>query len=319
MLSSADGGAKPSASSGARRSWIPCPGAARILERCWHAWGGTVDAQRYFRRAIEIDPDDVFAHLQLGSLLLTQDKAKLAIAEFNQALALAPRNPDAHRAMAVGLIELGRLDEAELILRRGLRDVDVAKSGTLHLTLAQLLARQGENASDNKLIEEALKEVGLALTRQPRSCAALFQRGLIRAKLGDLRGALQSFQQVLALDRHHLQAELNRQQVAALLRQERKPTGASRVASVFLCVVLLAHLGALWWLFIASDRVSATVFAALLPLLLGLLVVACLLPWLSRLKLTGLEAELSVPKAKDTLASGPEGALRFGDETPKSL
>ncbi len=63
--------------------------------------------------------------------LLTQDKAKLAIAEFNQALALAPRNPDAHRAMAVELIELGRLDEAELILRRGLRDVDVAKTALL--------------------------------------------------------------------------------------------------------------------------------------------------------------------------------------------
>lgn len=296
----------------------PVDGRTADLGALYVQMGRIQDAQACFRRAIQNDPGDGFAHIQLGSLLLQQEKPKLALNEFRHALALAPTSADAHRAMAVGLIELGRLDEAELCFRRGLMIVDVPKSAGLHLALAQLLTRQGDSASEPRLYEEALKEVGKAIAIDPTDGACHFQRGVIRSKLSDLRGALHSFQQVLARDPKHLQADLNRQQVTVLLAQERKLTGASRIASIFLCTVLLAQLAALWWLFIGTTRISATVFAALLPVLLGLLVVACLLPWLSRLKLTGLEAELSVPKAKDSLTSGPKGAIRFGDVAPRS-
>jgi hypothetical protein len=50
----------------------------------------------------------------------------------------------------------------------------------------------------------------------------------------------------------------------------------------------------------------------LVPICLGLVVVSILLPSLSKLKLTGLEAELSQPTAKEALASGPKGEIGFG-------
>lgn len=280
--------------------------------------GRLSDAQLCFRKAIDNDPDDAFAHVQLGSLLLQQEKGKQALNEFRCALALAPNSAEAHRALAVGLIELGRLSEAELALRGALRQLDVPKRPALHLALCQLLTRVGDGNGDTRSYDEALKEAGSAVALKPTDATAHFFRGVVKYKLNDLSGALVCFERALEFDRKHLQADLNRQRVRAMLKQESKLTRASGWVSAFLCAVLLSQLGLLWWLFLTSTRVSSAAFAALLPILLGLLVVATLLPWLSRLKLTGLEAELSVPKPKDSLSSGPKGEIGFGSSAPRS-
>jgi hypothetical protein len=53
----------------------------------------------------------------------------------------------------------------------------------------------------------------------------------------------------------------------------------------------------------------------LAPVCLGLLVVSVLLPSLTKLKLTGLEAELSEPKPK-AVAGGPKGQIGFDRSYP---
>ncbi len=280
--------------------------------------GRPVDAEKCFRTAINNDPDDVFAHIQLGSLLLQKEKPKQALNEFRQAVALSPTNPEAYRALAVGLTELGRFSEGEMTLRSAIKLLDASKRSGLHLALCQLLTRIGDGGGDIRHYEEALKEAGSALALRPNYATAHFFRGVVKFKLGDNAGALTCFQQTLEFDKEHMQAGLNRERVRALVQQERKLTRTSELASAGLLLMLFVQLVAIWWLFI-DLRMSGTVFAVLLPLLLGLTVVAILLPALTKLKLTGLEAELSVPKAKDALASGPKGAVGFGNSAPRSI
>jgi tetratricopeptide (TPR) repeat protein len=274
--------------------------------------GRTADAQESLRKALENDPDDSFAHVQYGSLLLQQEEHKQALREFRQAVALAPESPDAQEALAVGLAEIGRLQEAELTLRGALRQVDDDRRANLHLALCRLLTRMGDTTADARFYEEARKQVGLALARMPNEAAAHFCHGIVAFKQGDLRRARNGFREALNCDKTLLQAQLNYEQMGTLLKQETKLMRSSRAASYFLCAVLLAQLVGLWFLFM-NGRISPTVFAALQPVLTGLLIVASVLPWLSRLKLTGLEAEIAIPNAKDALAVGPRGDINFPD------
>jgi len=196
--------------------------------------GRLSEAQLCFRKAIDNDPDDAYAHVQLGSLLLQQEKGKQALQAFRRALALAPNSAEAHRALAIGLIELGRFGEAELALRGALRRLDAAKRAALHLALCQLLTRMGDGNGDTRLYEEALKEAGSAVVLKPMDATGHFFRGVVKYKLNDLPGALACFQQALEFDREHLQADLNRQRVRAMLKQEHKLARTSGWASAFL-------------------------------------------------------------------------------------
>jgi hypothetical protein len=73
----------------------------------------------------------------------------------------------------------------------------------------------------------------------------------------------------------------------------------------------------------ATDTMLTALLPILLLTLLGLMVVAILLPWLNRLKLTGLEAELSEPARAPARApaqpSGLKGEIGFGSVSPKSI
>jgi hypothetical protein len=69
----------------------------------------------------------------------------------------------------------------------------------------------------------------------------------------------------------------------------------------------------------ATDTMLTALLPILLLTLLGLMVVAILLPWLNRLKLTGLEAELSEPARAPAQPSGLKGEIGFGSVSPKSI
>ena len=94
----------------------------RVLERClqfqpddvelllalgtaYDSGSRLADAERVFRRALDVDPRDGDVHLHLGQVLLQIGDAKAARAEGNRALALLPGNP-----VAIRLIERAALD-----------------------------------------------------------------------------------------------------------------------------------------------------------------------------------------------------------------
>jgi tetratricopeptide (TPR) repeat protein len=275
-------------------------------------------------QALKCHPDDAYARIESGELYLQTGNIDAAVRELRWAAALDPDHPGPCKALAIGLIEAGKLSEAEKLLRNAIRRLDPDRRWKLHLTLCRLLTRIGDDTDEVQFYEEALREVKLAIRLQPQSTAPYFYAGIVRFKLGDYRTALSNFRRCLQEEgadgeegEHHLDATLNIRRVQAVISREKKGRRVGFFASFFLVGIFLIQLIALWVLRLNTSQVTDTMLTVLLPVLLGLMVVAVLLPWLNRLKLTGLEAELSEPAPAQP--SGPKGEIGFGSVSPKSI
>jgi tetratricopeptide (TPR) repeat protein len=275
------------------------------------------EAEVVLKKGLAVKREDGSIHLELGNLYLQTEKPISAIAEFRQAISIDPKNPDPVRALAIALMESGKLAEAESTLRMAIRAFDEPKRWRLHLTLCQVLTRLADDTGDLDLCGEALSEATAALRIAADSPEPYFFSGIVRFKLDDYYGALDCFRHCQRIDKDHIDAEINARRVKALLRRERIRSRTSLWTGVILASIILAQLGLLWWCRIKYGAgkdavVTPTMFTVLVPICLGLIVVSILLPYLSRLKLTGLEAELSQPTAAQSLASGLKGEIDFG-------
>jgi Flp pilus assembly protein TadD len=275
------------------------------------------DAEQMLKKGLAIKGADAPLHLELGNLYVQTDKSRGAIGEFRQAMAIDPKNPEPVRALAVALMEGGRLVEAETVLRNAIRGLDESRRWRLHITLCQLLTRLADEAGDSELCGEALKEANSAMVLASKEPDVHFCCGIVRFKLEDYREALHYFRGCQKLDKSRVDAEINARKVKRFIVQEK--LRSRRLASLTLSAIILGQLALLWWwrLKYGVDEkhavVTSTMLTVLVPLCLGLVVVSILLPSLTKLKLTGgFEAELSQPQAKDTLASGPKGQIGFG-------
>jgi tetratricopeptide (TPR) repeat protein len=296
----------------------PLGGPQADLGALYLQMGRYDEAKEKVDQAFRNDPASAYPRVLLGKYYLLTDKPKKAVREFRAAAALEPTSAEAHYSLAVALMETDELEEAETVLRKAIRRLDGSRRWQLHLTLCQLLTRLGDTTGESRYFEEALEEVGKARLIKPRDSAPYFYSGVVRFRLGDSRGALKDFGRCGDGAEYSLRAELNAKRVRARLREERVQARVSRWGSAFLALVLVVQLGGLWALRIWTDKVAETTLTLLVPVLLGLLVVALVLPWLTRLKMTGIEAELSEAKPRESLATGPKGDVGFGKVAPKS-
>jgi tetratricopeptide (TPR) repeat protein len=290
----------------------PQHGFRADLGALYTAMGRYDEAAESLKEAARRNPDDAYAYVELGNLYLRSDRLKDAVRQYRRAAALDPRSPDAWRGLAIALIERNGLDEAEAVLRQAISRLDGPRRWELHLQLCRLLTQLGDDASDDRFYEEALKEVRAAIALQPGNAEPQFQAGIVRWKLEDYAGALDSFRRCLRADPHHLAAEVNAARMRALMRNDRRSARMSQAASLSVAGVVLLQLFVLWALRIWTAKIPDSMITLLVPILFGLLVVAVALPWLSRLKMTGLEAELSEPEPKNAVGSGPKGAVLSG-------
>jgi tetratricopeptide (TPR) repeat protein len=274
------------------------------------------EAEQVLRKGLTIKFQEASLHLELGNLFLQTERIKDATAEFRQAIALNPKDPEPVRALAISLMEAGKLVGAESVLRNAIRTFDEVRRWRLHLTLCQVLAKVADEVSDSELFNEALKEAKLAVRLQPNHPDPHFVGGIVRFKMEDYQGALRCFRHCEKLDRTRVDAEINARRVKSFIHQDRIRSKLS--ASVILCVIMFTQLALLWWLRLkygVDEKhavVTSSMITVLVPVCLGLIVVSVLLPSLTKLKLTGLEAELSQPHPKEALASGPKGQIGFG-------
>jgi tetratricopeptide (TPR) repeat protein len=270
------------------------------------------DARQILEKGISIKPEEASLHLEMGNLHAQMEKPPKAIAEFRQAAVLDPDSPDFVRTLAITLLENGKTLEAESILRRAIRKMPERRRWKLHLALSQLLVKLFEDTGDSALLNEALKEVNAALKARPDEADPHFCEGVVRFRLDDFNAAVAAFRRCLEKDPAHVEAEINAKRVQTILREDKFRSRASLAASLVVGVVALCQLIALWVMHWANDKlVTSTMITVLVPICLGLLVVAVLLPSLTKLKLTGLEAELSEPKPK-AVSTGPKGNIAFG-------
>lgn len=190
-------------------------------------------AEKYFRRAIEIDPKSSIAHLALGNLLLLKNDrdgaerelktaadlapirstARLRYADFkfanNDAITgrrlleeIAKRAPDylpaLHRLASLALAE-GRFSDCEGILKTiSLRD---ASNLEALLMLAQLRIAQGEPA-------KAVAELERAVQMYPRIAQLHYRLAVTKLRMNDLPGAIDSLKEALAIQPENPEATL---------------------------------------------------------------------------------------------------------------
>jgi tetratricopeptide (TPR) repeat protein len=273
--------------------------------------GRYAEAQDILTKGLAAKPQEAALHLEQGNLYNQTDEPKKALLEFRQAAMLDPASADFARALAISLLDNNKATEAENLLRYAIRNVDEIRRWKLHLALSQVLVQLAEDTGNSDLLNDALKEVNSALRLRPSHADPHFCNGIVRFKLEDLGGSLKAFRRCCELDPERVEAETNAKRIQAMMREETIRSRASLVASLVVGVVALCQLIGLWIVRLRGGPVTDVTITVLVPVCLGLLVVSVLLPSLTKLKLTGLEAELSEPKPK-AVAAGPKGEIGFG-------
>ncbi|MBI3932537.1 MAG: tetratricopeptide repeat protein [Acidobacteria bacterium] len=108
-------------------------------------------ARDAYRRALELDPDHVDAHVNLGRLLHEAGHAEAAATHYRAALTLRPKDATAAFNLGVALEDLGRTSAAAAAYERAL--AADASSADAHFNLARLLERAGRKAAAIRHLE----------------------------------------------------------------------------------------------------------------------------------------------------------------------
>ena len=151
-----------------------------MLSEC----GKPEPAMRFYRRALELDPSLVVAHLNFGKLLFVAGRFQEALASFSQATLLAPDDPDAWCSRAGALRELGLLEESVEAAARALELRNDFPEAAINLGNALLKLDRSAEA-----LEAYLK----ASVPGPCQAKALLGQGLALRSLGRLSEAMAAF------------------------------------------------------------------------------------------------------------------------------
>ncbi|MES2740733.1 MAG: tetratricopeptide repeat protein [Pseudomonadota bacterium] len=151
-------------------------------------------------RAIEIDPRQALAHVNLGVTLQKLGRRDDAITSYQRALALEPEHLTALNNCANTLLDMQRYDDAIAYFERALR-IDPAYPEALN-NLGYTLIETGRHT-------EALVCLARALEVNPDYVAAHFNRANALQYLNQLEAAQQSYGAVLQREPTHVDANFN--------------------------------------------------------------------------------------------------------------
>jgi tetratricopeptide (TPR) repeat protein len=119
--------------------------AANYLGLSYEALGRMEDAAMAYRNAIALDagaaPEDSEPYLNLGTLLVDNDRPGDAVPYLLDAVRMAPGDWRAHRGLGKAYLQLNRLPEAQVELRKAMELAP--ENAPLHFLLAQVLRKSG--------------------------------------------------------------------------------------------------------------------------------------------------------------------------------
>lgn len=156
--------------------------------------GRTDDAVHAYRKAIQLHPRYLDAHINLGNALKEQGALATSINAYRQALVLNPSHADIHNNLGVVLKEQGQLHEAISSYGRAieLKPIHIEARNNLGLALME---------SDR--LPEAVASFEQALAIQPDYQKALYNLGIAWSWLGEDGKAVDCLQQTAAAKHDH--------------------------------------------------------------------------------------------------------------------
>jgi Tfp pilus assembly protein PilF len=201
---------------------VLCALTARQQVRTWR------NAMALWQHAVDVMPENYYAHTRLGTLHLADGRTNEAVEQFAEALRIAPQYAEAHYGFGVALDQQGHLEAAivqytdALLAQPGLTEarnnlgVDLATVGRVDDAFAQFtealridprVAETHDNlgvllAAEHRE-EEATAQFLEAVRLQPEAEAARFHLGQALARAGRVDEARAQFQDVLRINPHH--------------------------------------------------------------------------------------------------------------------
>ena len=155
-------------------------------------WGrDPVSAAPLLRKALEVNPKNKMARLELATILTEQGKLDEAKIHIAAVLKLEPDDVDAHHSLAVVLAKEGRLDEAADHCRRSLKASP--NSPEAHLNLGRILLETGK-------FEESVEHLAEALRLGPTDASANYYWGYVLHRQGKPKEAATYYRRATDLD-----------------------------------------------------------------------------------------------------------------------
>lgn len=156
------------------------------------------DIETFYRTTIEKNPTCWMARINLGNMLLGDDRYDEAIAQYEAALQVKPGFAKAHFDLGTALARQGRLPEAIGQFERAVQlKPDYAKA---HHNLGSALAQQGR-------LGEAIRHFEQAVRLMPDNAYARCNLGTVLLELGRVKEARECYEQALRLNPDYGEAE----------------------------------------------------------------------------------------------------------------
>ncbi len=175
-----------------------------------------IHAEREYRKAIGINPDNYEALNKLGYLLCSfKDEPEEGIRHLSRSVELSPNYAEAHYNLGTALAHSGKLPRALVHLQRALQ-LDGSNAQAAY-NIGVLMDRQGKT-------DEAIKYLNLAVELEPEDAAAHSRLGKVLFAKGDTGQALSHLQKAVQLDHDFAEAYSN---IASVLLQKGKLSQAA--------------------------------------------------------------------------------------------
>ena len=166
----------------------------------YHQQGRFDQAEKIYKRVLDIDPNQPDALSLLGAIALQMADNETARDYISQAVFHRPNFPEAHSNLGTALQNLGRTEEAVASFRKALSLNPAFADG--HFNLANLLKDMGR-------LDEALVSYREATTRKPDFLQAHSNMGNVLRDLGQLDEAIASYRSALARNPDYVEAHTN--------------------------------------------------------------------------------------------------------------
>lgn len=173
---------------------LPSAGVLGMKGEILHEMDRLEDAIKVFRQSIEVDPNQSWAHRELGESLFQVGQVDEALKSFDAALQLNPDDPWTLRAKAKAFASQNKHDEAIPLLQH-LIGIDPSPADYSELF---------ESLQATQKFEEALdvldKGAQLALERNPNDTTIMVMRGQVLNAVGRYDDAIAVLEQSLAIN-----------------------------------------------------------------------------------------------------------------------
>jgi Flp pilus assembly protein TadD len=147
------------------------------------------EAIAVWRKALEKDPSEGRAHLNLAYALVRTGQVEGALAEYRKACDLSPEDPLAFAESALAMTQAGKTREAVAYYRKSVA-LDAANAG-VQADLGALLVQQGETVEGLQHLEKAVALKPESAAVRNKYASALAQAGRFPDAVGQFRKAIE--------------------------------------------------------------------------------------------------------------------------------